>query len=181
MRDDQKTYIIAAVDSKNGIGIDGKLPWHLKKELAFFRDTTSEVWGEGTQNMVVMGRKTWESLPAEFRPLPNRHNVIITRNKHYEAEGAKTCFSLGEAMRDAEMDEKIENVFIIGGAQIFEMAIDVVDGMYLTKIEKDFECDAFFPELPERFASLPEDLGSEEEGGTKFSFKFYQSFDLEEL
>lgn len=173
MRDDQKVYIIVATDKNNGIGIDGKLPWKLKKDMQFFKDTTSEVWGEDAQNMVVMGRKTWESIPEKFRPLPDRHNVILSRNKSYKAEGAKTVFSLGEALRDAEMDEKIENVFIIGGAQIFEMALDMADGIYLTKIDKEYECDTHLPELPERYFPEPERLGSEEEDGVSYSFEFY--------
>ncbi|MBL4694365.1 dihydrofolate reductase [Candidatus Gracilibacteria bacterium] len=173
MRDNQKVYIIVAVDKNNGIGIDGKLPWKLKKDMQFFKDTTSEVWEEDAKNMVVMGRKTWESIPEKYRPLADRHNVILSRNKSYKAEGAQTCFSLGEALRDAEMNEEIENVFIIGGAQIFEMALEMADGLYITKIDKEYECDTFLPKLPYRFFPEPERLGTEEENGVSYTFEFY--------
>jgi len=172
---DKKVYIIVAVDSDMGIGKNDKIPWHLKKEMQYFKDTTSETFEFEKQNMVVMGRKTWESIDPKYRPLKNRRNIVLTRNNDFQAKGAEVCFSLGEALKKAEMDEKIENVFIIGGAQIFDLALPIVDGMYLTKIEESFDCDTFFPEITPRYTKEPENLGTEEEKGIKYSFFFYSA------
>ena len=173
---DKKVYIIVATDKKNGIGKNGKLPWHFKKEMEFFRDTTTETFEEGKQNMLIMGRTTWESLPKEFKPLPGRKNAVLTKNKSYKADDAAVYFSLGEALKKADMDDSIENIFIIGGAQIYELAISVVDAIYLTKIDKEYDCDAFFPEIDPVDFQKPEELGEEEEKGVKYSFLFYTRF-----
>lgn len=170
---DKKVYIIVAADEKNGIGKEGKLPWSLKKEMGFFRDTTSETFETDVQNMVIMGRTTWESLPEQFRPLPDRRNAVLTHNRNYKAEGADVYFSLGEALKKADMDETIETIFIIGGAQIYELAMDVADGIYLTRIQKDFNCDAFFPQIDKTIFYNCEEMGTEEEDGIKYSFNFY--------
>lgn len=172
---DKNTYIIVAVDEKNGIGKAGKMAWNFKKEMQYFKDTTSETVDFDNQNMVVMGRKTWESIDPKYRPLKGRKNIIITHNRDYKAEGATICYSLGEAFKIADNDDKIDTVFIIGGAQIFELALPVVNGIYMTKIEADFECDVLFPEIPGRYEKIPERLGSEEEKGIKYDFQFYKA------
>lgn len=174
---DKNTYIIVAVDEKNGIGKDGGMAWHLKKEMQYFKDTTSETFDFDSQNMVVMGRKTWESINPKYRPLKGRKNVIITHNRDYKAPGATICYSLGEAFKIADNDEKIETVFIIGGAQIFELALPIVNGIYLTKIDADFDCDMFFPSIPERYEKTPENLGAEEEEDIRYEFLFYKGFE----
>lgn len=170
---DKNIYIIVAVDKNNGIGKDNKMPWHFKKEIEYFKDTTMETMEFGKKNMVIMGRKTWESIDEKYRPLEGRENVIISRNRDYKAEGATVYYSLGEALKMADNMEEIENIFIIGGAQIFELALPIANGIYLTRIDKVYDCDSFLPEVPERYLKTPERLGEETEKGVTYSFMFY--------
>ncbi|PKL36909.1 hypothetical protein CVV38_03380 [Candidatus Peregrinibacteria bacterium HGW-Peregrinibacteria-1] len=170
---DKKIYAIAALDEKRGVGKDGALPWSFKKEMQYFKDTTTEVFEEGKQNMVIMGRSTWESLPEKYRPLPDRINVVLTRDRSYQASGAIVCYSLGEALKKADLDGTVETIYIVGGASVYEMALDVVDGLYITRIQKDYGCDAFFPEYETLCEPKPEFLGEEEEDGVKYGFYFY--------
>ncbi len=93
---------------------------------------------------VVMGRKTYESIPARFRPLPGRHNIIITRNRDYQAEGATVVHSMEEALAAAG---DVEEVMIGGGAEVFRAFLDTADRLYLTLIEGSFSGDAYFPEF----------------------------------
>jgi len=172
---DKKIYVIVAMDKNRGIGKDGKLPWHLKKEMQYFKDTTSETMDFDKKNMVVMGRKTWESIDEKYRPLEGRLNCVITRNKHYEAEGADVCYSLGEALRKAEQSDEVDNVFIIGGAQMFELALPIANGAYITQINKEFDCDTFLEELPTNYIKKPENLGSEEENATAYEFLYFNA------
>ena len=149
-------YIIVAVDEQNGIGKNGKLPWHFKGDMEFFRETTTKTSDPKKQNMVIMGRKTWQSIPEKFRPLKNRKNVILTRDPHFKLSETKShtspviCHSFDEAIDLGLKDKNIENIFIIGGAQIFKEAIGYPEltGIYLTKIHKIFDCDTFFSEIP---------------------------------
>lgn len=172
MIDSHRIYIIAAVDEKNGIGREGKLPWKLKKEMRYFIQTTSRTNNPGKQNMVIMGRATWESLPEKFRPLPGRCNVVLSRERDYETPGAVVRHSLDEAL--AAADEKIENIFIIGGRQVYAGAFihPAIDGIYLTHIKRDYRCDTFFPPINSAFGP-PENLGSDEEEGVRFEYLFY--------
>lgn len=165
-------YIIVAADRNNGIGKNGKLPWHLSEDMAFFRNTTSEVFNDGKQNMVIMGRKTWESIPKKFRPLPRRQNVILTRRAHFQAPGAITKASLEQAFKIA--DDDIENIFVIGGAQVFAEALENprITGIYMTKIDSAYDCDTFLPEMPKTFINT-ENLGTVEEKGVQYSFLYY--------
>lgn len=165
-------YILVAADKNNGIGKAGKLPWHLTEDMTFFLNTTSEVFKDGKQNMVVMGRKTWESIPKKFRPLKNRQNVILTRQAHFNAPGAITKASLDQAFKIA--DDDIENIFIIGGAQVFAEALrnPRLTGIYLTKINHTYDCDTFLPEMPQTFINT-ENLGTGEEKGVSYSFLYY--------
>lgn len=165
-------YMIVAADKNNGIGKNGRLPWHLTEDMAFFKNTTSEVFNDGKKNMVIMGRKTWESIPKKFRPLKNRQNVILTRQAHLNAPGAITKPSLDQAFNIA--DEDIENIFIIGGAQIFAEALrhPRLIGIYLTRINNTYDCDTFLPPLPSQFINT-ENLGTGEEKRVPYSFLYY--------
>ena len=124
--------------SRNGvIGRDGGLPWRLKSDMAIFRAVTMG-------KPVIMGRKTWESLPDVFRPLPGRRNIVISRNPAYDAPGATLAGSLEEAVRLAQDDAE---VFVIGGAEIYRQALPLAQRLYLTEVARDFDADAFFPEF----------------------------------
>ena len=125
--------IIVATDKNNGIGINNQLPWHLPEDLAHFKKTTSG-------HPIIMGRKTFESIG---RPLPNRHNIVVSRNVQWAHEGVSRVASLEEAeslVGDAE-------AFIIGGAQIYQQALVLAHKIIMTEIQQEYACDAFFPRI----------------------------------
>lgn len=131
--------LIAALAKNRVIGDQNRLLWHLPEDMRYFRDTTRG-------NPVIMGRKTWESLPSAFRPLPGRANFVVSRNLAYQAEGARLCGSLDAAIEQAQATHATE-IFIIGGAEIYRQALPKADRLYLTEIEQDFVGDAIFPEF----------------------------------
>ncbi|MBQ2364299.1 MAG: dihydrofolate reductase [Alistipes sp.] len=126
--------IIVAIAQNGTIGDKNSLLWHIKEDMRFFRTTTSG-------HAVIMGRKTFESLGS--KPLPKRTNIVITR-QDVEFEGALTAHSLEEAVAMAEGDDEI---FVIGGAQIYAEALKLADRMYITRVERDYEGDTAFPEI----------------------------------
>ena len=147
--------------SKNRvIGRDGDLPWHLPTDMRRFRELT-------TGHAVVMGRKTYESLPDRFRPLPNRRNLVLSRDPGYVAPGAEVFEDLASALAACKGD-----CFVIGGGATYEQALAVADRVYATEIDADVDGDTFFPELPgwrEVESSEPE-----AENGHTFSFITYE-------
>ena len=127
--------VVAASD--NGvIGRDGGLPWHVSSDLKMFKEIT-------LGKPVIMGRRTWESLPRQ--PLPGRRNIVITRNMDYVAEGAEIVRSVDEALAVCAGEPEVS---IIGGGQVYAQAMDRTDRIYLTRIHLDVEGDTFLPELP---------------------------------
>jgi dihydrofolate reductase len=136
----RRSIIVARADNRM-IGKNNQLIWHMPHDLKFFKTTTSG-------HYVLMGRKSFESMG---KPLPNRLNVIITRNQDYAAEGALVVHSLEAALQLAA-DQKQEEVFILGGGEIYQQALDkgLVDRIYLTEIKDTFEGDTYFPELDEQ-------------------------------
>lgn len=117
------------------IGAHNALPWHLPEDLAHFRAATRG-------HPVVMGRKTWDSLPPRFRPLPGRRNVVVTRNTAWQAEGAEVAHSLEAALALAAGSER---VFVIGGAELYAAALPLAQTLLLTEIDASFAGDAHFP------------------------------------
>jgi dihydrofolate reductase len=136
-----KVSLIVAMDLERGIGRDNDLMWHLPNDMKFFKETT-------TGHVVVMGRKNFESIPERFRPLPNRLNVVLTRNQNYRADGCE-IFNSMEACLDAYKNENDMTVFIIGGGEIYKLALEagVVEEMYITHVNKKYGADTFFPEF----------------------------------
>jgi dihydrofolate reductase len=136
-----KVSIIAAIAANRGIGKDNDLLWNLPDDMAFFKNTTRE-------KVVIMGRKNWESIPHKYRPLPNRVNIVISRNGDYQAEEAEVVTSLVQALQVAE-ELKSNDTFIIGGGMIYQAALDldVVDDMYITHVDWSLDADVFFPEV----------------------------------
>lgn len=129
--------LIVAADENNAIGKDGSMPWHLPDELAYFRATTRG-------KPVVMGRKTWESLPAAYRPLPGRKNIVVSRQTDLSLEGAQVVQSIDDAIRAASIAS--DEVFIIGGQQLYELALPKADRLYLSRVHAEIDgADAFFP------------------------------------
>ena len=127
--------IVAAVARGGVIGRDGAVPWHLAEDLARFRALT-------LGHPVVMGRRTWDSLPDRFRPLPGRRNVVVTRTGAWKAEGAERAGSLEDALRVLDGSPR---VFVIGGAELYAAALPLADELLLTEVELDVDGDAFFP------------------------------------
>lgn len=156
-----KIILIAALSENRVIGKDNKLIWHIPDDLKHFKEKTSG-------HPVIMGRKTFESIG---RLLPNRTNIIITRDKEYKVEGALIVHSLDEAISTAQKNTEKE-VFIIGGGQIFEQAIKIADKLYLTIIEGEFEGDAFFPDYS-NFKKITESE-TLEYNGMKYKFCTFQ-------
>ena len=134
-----KIALIVAIDANRGIGKNNDLMWHLPNDMKFFKETTQN-------QIVVMGRKNYDSIPERFRPLPNRLNVVLTRNLSFNAPGCKVFTSLTDCLEFFK-DEKEKTVFIIGGGEIYKMALDSdrIDEMYITYIDKSYGADTFFP------------------------------------
>ena len=128
--------LIAAVAANRVIGKQNALPWHLPEDLKHFRLLTSG-------HTVVMGRRTWESLPPRFRPLPERQNIVVSRNLRFEAEGATVVHSLDEAISIANA----QTTFVIGGAELYRHALPLSQRLELTEISIEIDGDAFFPEI----------------------------------
>lgn len=146
--------LIAAVARNGTIGRDNQLLWRLPEDMVHFRQVT-----QGCP--VIMGRKTWDSLPERFRPLPGRHNIVLTRQSSWQAQGATRTDSLAEALHLAEVGmahtpepARPTRICIIGGAQIYAQAIGMADELILTEVGRDEEGDAFFPSWNRRAFSV---------------------------
>ena len=134
-----KISLIAAMTQNRVIGKDNDLPWHLPDDMKFFQNTTKG-------HVVIMGRKNYDSLPPKFRPLPNRTNVILTRQSGFSADGCLVVSSLEEALELARTQNE-EEVFVIGGGQVYQEAIAQSDRLYLTEIQTELKGDTHFPEF----------------------------------
>ena len=128
--------VVVAVSANNVIGRSGGLPWRLRDDMAYFQRVTMG-------KPVVMGRKTYESIPAKFRPLPGRRNVVITRNENWSTPGAERVGSLQEAL---DLLKKEPEVMVCGGAEIYGLAMEIADKLYLTEVDAEVDGDVFFPE-----------------------------------
>jgi dihydrofolate reductase len=127
--------LIAAMAPGRVIGKDGGLPWHVPEDMAHFRNATRG-------HPVIMGRKTWDSLPARFRPLPGRRNLVVTRQPAWQAAGAEAMPSLEAALAATAAALR---VFVIGGAELYAATLPLADTLLLTEIDADYAGDAWFP------------------------------------
>ena len=154
--------MIYACASNGVIGHNNQLPWHLPEDMARFKRLTTG-WP------VIMGRKTWDSLPPRFRPLPGRTNIVVTRQAGWQAPGASVANSLQDAIAQCG---NIAQAWVIGGAQIYAAAEPLASRIEVTQIAQDFEGDAFAPQLgPQWVATARENHVSS--GGLGFSFITY--------
>jgi dihydrofolate reductase len=128
-------HLIFARAANGVIGKDNALPWHLPEDMAHFKRTT-------LGNPVIMGRKTWDSLPQKFRPLPGRLNIVVTRDAAWQADGALRAGSLPEAVALCPAGS---DAWVIGGAQVYAAALPLAYGAVVTEIARDFEGDVFAP------------------------------------
>ena len=138
-----KVALIVAIDSARGIGKNNDLMWHLPNDMKFFKETTQN-------QIVVMGRKNYDSIPEKYRPLPHRLNVVLTRNADFQAPDCEVFTSL-EACFEHFKDEMERTVYIIGGGEIYKMALESgrIEEMYITYIDKVYGADTFFPFIAE--------------------------------
>ena len=149
--------------SRNGvIGREGQLPWHLPADLAHFKQTT-------LGQAVVMGRKTWDSLPERFRPLPGRTNIVITRQTGWQAPGAVVAHSLAQAMA---LCPEPGPLWVIGGAEIYTQALPLASTVVVTEIDIDVEGDAHAPNLGAEWKEMSRQFHAIE-GGLSYSFVLY--------
>lgn len=156
--------IIVAMSENRVIGNNNELIWKLSSDLKRFKELT-------TGHPVVMGRKTYESIG---RPLPNRRNIIITRNLEYQVDGCETVSSLEEALLLTN-----NNCFIIGGGEVYKQSLEIADKIYLTLVHKKFEGDTTFPELGKEWATIDcKDFESDEKNEYNYSFIEYDRYEF---
>ena len=153
-----RVSIIAAIGHNRVVGKDNDLLWHIPDDLKRFKELT-------LGHPVIMGRRTWESLPERVRPLPGRTNIVVTRDNDWSAEGALIAHSLEEALAIAKEHDQ-EEVFVIGGGQIYAQALPHTDRLYLTLIDDEKEGHVYFPPYESEFTNILKDEPREHEGLT---------------
>jgi dihydrofolate reductase / thymidylate synthase len=170
-----KIDLVVACDLNRGIGKENGLPWRLPGDMKHFRELTSNVEDPAKRNAVLMGRKTWESIPTKFRPLPNRTNVVLTRNTAYQLDSTVLKATSIDSAIEQLSPLQIEKYFIIGGAHLYEQAVNhpSCNFLYLTQIDERFECDVFFPNFEPLF-TLISTSKTFDENGIRFCFKKFQ-------
>ena len=167
--------IVVACDLNRGIGKDNRLPWRIPGDLKHFKKVTSTSQEENRYNAVIMGRKTWESIPPEHRPLPDRYNLVLTRNPQYPVpQGVFRSSSLDQAL-ELLAQGPVDQVFVIGGAEIYNQAFqhERVGMLYLTEVRHQFDCDTFFPDYKSYF-QLVSSSEIQNENGIEYCFKVYK-------
>ena len=161
--ENRELTIIAAVSINNVIGNNNKLIWKLSNDLKRFKNLT-------TNHSVIMGRKTFESLP---NPLPDRDNIVITRDTNYSKPNIQECSSIEDAINLTKTDTQ---PFIIGGGEIYSQTINIVDKIELTRVHEEFDGDAYFPEIPLDIFELinEENYNSDLENEFDYSYLTYK-------
>ncbi len=156
--------LVVAMGMNREIGIDNQLPWHLPKDLKHFKEITSG-------HPIIMGRKTYESIG---KPLPNRTNIVVSRKKDWFEEGILIVGSLKEALKFAQKID--ENIFIIGGGNIFEQTMEIADKLEVTEIKTNIEADTFFPKIDPKIWTKTDEVCYEKDEKNNFDFCF-QTFE----
>lgn len=167
--------IILASDSKNWLWKDWDLAWRLSTDLKYFKKTTVCTSNPDSINVLLMWRKTWDSIPEKYRPLPWRINTVLTRNKDFNDNWCISFTSIDEFFINIEKLNNVENIFIIGWANIYNQLLKNknLKKIYLTKVEWDFNCDVFFDWVPDDFL-LESESEEQEENWIKFRFQIYK-------
>ena len=158
-----KLHLIYARARNGVIGKNNQMPWHLPEDLAHFKRVT-------LGQPVIMGRKTWDSLPARFRPLPGRLNIVVTRQTDWQADGALRAASIEEAM---QLCGDAPDAWIMGGAEIYRQAEPLASTAVVTEIDQDFEGDAFAPILGIAWSELQREAQTSA-SGMPYAFVTYQ-------
>lgn len=175
-----KLELIAAACENMGIGVNGTLPWRLKTEMEYFTRMTTETIDKNKKNVVLMGRRTWDCLPEKYKPLKDRINMVLTSQSINYGDKAIVCKSIPNALEViAELQNEIERVWVIGGNRVYKEAMESPHfrRLYLTRIKKNFECDTFFPPIPNNFVLVRDPIvpqDTQEEKGIKFVYEVYE-------
>lgn len=156
--------LIAAVASNNTIGFENTIPWHIPEDLNRFKELT-------LNHNVLMGRKTWESLPERFRPLPNRNNMVLTRDVNYVAPGALVINNLDYILDNFK---ETDIVWIIGGESLYRKALPYVSEMEITRIHHEFEGDTFLPNIGNNWTTVYQGPKRMTNKGLYYSFNTYK-------
>lgn len=167
--------IVVAADRAGGIGKNGQLPWHLPGDMAYFKRLTLEPPSAGLRNAVIMGRKTWQSIPSKFRPLGGRINVVITSDSTLDLpESVARVDSFAAAIASVMDVNSLGSVFVIGGAQVYRQALEHPDleFVYLTRVHATFDCDATFGPIPEHFELISRSE-TQSDGDIVYDFEVY--------
>ena len=172
--------LIAAVCRNMGIGYKGSIPWNLKNEIAYFGKITTSTSKPGVNNIVIMGRKTWLSIPPQSRPLKNRINIVLSQTEKKIAGAHHTAKSVDAAIYLIKENEIVhEHIFIIGGERVYKEAIESnhCQKFYLTRIDGDFDCDTFFPAFNSDCYELVDEPGVDSrvqlENGLRYKYEVY--------
>ncbi|MDD3302024.1 MAG: dihydrofolate reductase [Candidatus Gracilibacteria bacterium] len=177
----KKFSVILAMDDKNGIGIKNELAWKINADMKYFKDITTKNEDLGKLNAVIIGRRTWESIPSKFKPLSDRINCIISKKLHTESLNSKIDdfvlhFNTFEhALEELDRKENVENIFVIGGTSVYNIGLahPLVDKVYLTEVDGDFGSDRFVEFDRSKFKLLSQG-DWQEENGIKFRFMVYE-------
>ena len=161
-----KLRLIFARAANGVIGVNGDLPWHLPEDLAHFKRCT-------LGSPVIMGRKTWDSLPPRFRPLPGRLNVVVTRQTDWQAEGAEGVLRAGSIAEACKLCPAEGDAWVIGGAEIYAQALPLADSAVVTEIAQDFAGDAYAPVFGPEWCETQRETHTSS-NGLAFSFVHYQ-------
>ncbi|ETL93566.1 thymidylate synthase [Phytophthora nicotianae P10297] len=171
--------VVAALETTGGIGLRQQIPWHLPSDMKHFRALTTASSDSPAQHAVIMGRKTWESLPAKVRPMPKRYNVVLTRDSSYrQTQGVPETVGVATSFREAlelvqQQGDRVDQVFVIGGGAVYTEAMSYPGcaKVHFTRVKGQFECDAFFPleQLKQNF-KVTEESDIKEENGVQFQF-----------
>ena len=172
--------IIGAIDSNNGIGVNDTIPWRLPSDMKRFKTVTTDVGANVAKiNAVIMGRKTWESIPQAFRPLAKRLNVVLSRDPAYTVSdpGVITATSFTEALdRLSDNTLKVNKIFVAGGTELYTEAIahPYCASIHVTRVHDTYECDAFFPPIDNTVFELQDSASEMLENNIKFSFETWR-------
>lgn len=154
------TTIVVAMGEKNEIGSGNQLLWHLPKDLKHFKDLTSG-------HPIIMGRKTFESIG---KALPNRTNIVVSRKKNWFQEGILIVGSLKEAVKFAKKID--ENIFIIGGGNVYEQTMEIADRLEVTLVKANLEADTYFPKINSKFWKMTSEICHEKDEKNQYDFCF---------
>jgi len=174
--------LVVAVDLKMGIGKENKLPWRLKSELAYFARLTKTTQNFSKTNLVLMGRKTWESIPSRIRPLKSRLNMVLSSRDPASVtdnDSVEVVDSFPAAMERVEaLKDDVETCWVIGGSSVYQAALESgrLDKVFMTRINKEFDCDTQFPEFGQDWVEVEDKRvpqEEQEEDGVTFHYKVY--------